>query len=66
MDETTEAWCTVPGHKEAGMVMAIEVTGSASSGGGGGGGVTHKFANVGKGALGLFQAGEVEAAGGGH
>ena len=25
--------------------------------------VTHKFANVGKGALGLFQAGEVEAAG---
>ena len=28
--------------------------------------VTHKFANVGKGALGLFQAGEVEAAGGGH
>ena len=29
--------------------------------------VTHKFANVAKGALGLFQAGEVEAAaGGGH
>jgi nitrite reductase (NO-forming) len=28
--------------------------------------VTHKFANVGKGALGLFQAGEVAAAGGGH
>jgi nitrite reductase (NO-forming) len=28
--------------------------------------VTHKFANVGKGALGLFQAGEVEATGGGH
>jgi nitrite reductase (NO-forming) len=29
--------------------------------------VTHKFANVGKGALGLFQAGEVETpAGGGH
>ena len=29
--------------------------------------VTHKFANVGKGALGLFQAGDVEAtAGGGH
>ena len=27
--------------------------------------VTHKFANVGKGALGLFQAGEVAAAGGG-
>lgn len=28
--------------------------------------VTHKFANVGKGALGLFQAGQVAAAGGGH
>ena len=28
--------------------------------------VTHKFANVGKGALGLFQAGEVAAASGGH
>jgi nitrite reductase (NO-forming) len=28
--------------------------------------VTHKFANVGKGALGLFQAGEVDATGGGH
>jgi nitrite reductase (NO-forming) len=28
--------------------------------------VTHKFANVGKGALGLFQAGEVKASGGGH
>ncbi|MGE3619492.1 MAG: multicopper oxidase domain-containing protein [Acidimicrobiia bacterium] len=28
--------------------------------------VTHKFANVGKGALGLFQAGEVTATGGGH
>ena len=28
--------------------------------------VTHKFANVGKGALGLFQAGDVAATGGGH
>jgi nitrite reductase (NO-forming) len=28
--------------------------------------VTHKFSNVGKGALGLFQAGDVEATGGGH
>ena len=28
--------------------------------------VTHKFANVGKGALGLFQAGDVETAGAGH
>ena len=24
----TEAWCTVPGHKEAGMVLDIEVTGA--------------------------------------
>jgi nitrite reductase (NO-forming) len=32
---TTEAWCTVPGHKEAGMVMDIKVTGAAASGGGG-------------------------------
>jgi nitrite reductase (NO-forming) len=28
--------------------------------------VTHKFSNVGKGALGLFQAGEVDTSGGGH
>jgi nitrite reductase (NO-forming) len=28
--------------------------------------VTHKFANVAKGALGLFQAGEVKATGAGH
>ena len=28
--------------------------------------VTHKFANVAKGALGLFQAGDVKATGGGH
>ena len=28
--------------------------------------VTHKFANVGKGALGIFQAGDVEASGAGH
>jgi nitrite reductase (NO-forming) len=28
--------------------------------------VTHKFSNVGKGALGLFQAGEVDGTGGGH
>lgn len=30
MSETTEAWCTVPGHKEAGMVLAIEVTGGTA------------------------------------
>ena len=28
--------------------------------------VTHKFANVGKGALGVFQVGDVEAPAGGH
>ena len=28
-DSATEAWCTVAGHKESGMVMAIQITGSA-------------------------------------
>lgn len=32
MAETTEAWCTVPGHREAGMVLAIEVTGETAGG----------------------------------
>ncbi|HEX4905283.1 MAG TPA: multicopper oxidase domain-containing protein [Acidimicrobiales bacterium] len=27
--ETSQAWCTVPGHKEAGMVLDINVSGSA-------------------------------------
>jgi len=27
IDATTQAWCTVPGHKEAGMVLDIVVTG---------------------------------------
>jgi nitrite reductase (NO-forming) len=27
--ESAEAWCTVPGHKEGGMVLEINVTGSA-------------------------------------
>ena len=31
VSETTQAWCTVPGHKEAGMVLDINVTGSAES-----------------------------------
>lgn len=31
-DQSTEAWCTVPGHKEAGMVMDIIVTGASSGG----------------------------------
>src|SRR5690606_10215128 len=30
-DASTEAWCTVPGHKEAGMVMAIEVSGAPAA-----------------------------------
>jgi nitrite reductase (NO-forming) len=29
---STEAWCTVPGHKEAGMLMKINVTGGGSGG----------------------------------
>ena len=33
MTETTQAWCTVPGHKEAGMVLDIAVTGTAPSAG---------------------------------
>ncbi len=28
--ESTQAWCTVPGHKEGGMVLAVKVTGSAA------------------------------------
>jgi nitrite reductase (NO-forming) len=30
IDAASEAWCTVPGHKEAGMVMKINVTGGSS------------------------------------
>ena len=37
VSETTQAWCTVPGHKEAGMVLDINVTGSADPGSAGGG-----------------------------
>jgi nitrite reductase (NO-forming) len=33
IDAAAQAWCTVPGHKEAGMVMDIEVTGAVASGG---------------------------------
>ncbi len=29
--ESTEAWCTVPGHKQAGMIMKINVTGAADA-----------------------------------
>lgn len=31
-DAAAQAWCTVPGHKEAGMLMDIEVTGAAAGG----------------------------------
>ncbi|MFP5321008.1 MAG: multicopper oxidase domain-containing protein [Acidimicrobiia bacterium] len=31
MTATTEAWCTVPGHREAGMILEIVVEGSASA-----------------------------------
>jgi nitrite reductase (NO-forming) len=50
VDETTQAWCTVPGHKEAGMVLDINVTGGSDGGhaaggtGGGRGGVEIDFA----------------------
>jgi nitrite reductase (NO-forming) len=33
-DASTQAWCTVPGHKQAGMVMDINVAGAASAAGG--------------------------------
>lgn len=31
MEQTTEAWCTVPGHREAGMVLDIVVTGAPAA-----------------------------------
>ena len=37
MDATAQAWCTVPGHKEAGMVLDINVTGTTAEGSGHGG-----------------------------
>ena len=37
-DADTEAWCTVPGHKEAGMKLAIHVLGAAPSAGASNGG----------------------------
>jgi nitrite reductase (NO-forming) len=37
MDESGQAWCTVPGHKEAGMLLDITVTGAPAGGGGAGG-----------------------------
>ncbi len=32
MTTSSEAWCTVPGHRESGMVLTINVEGSASGG----------------------------------
>ena len=46
MESSAEAWCTVPGHKEAGMMLAIEVTGDASSAGGGVSGGQAKGATI--------------------
>lgn len=34
-DASTEVWCTVPGHKEAGMKMSVTVLGGAAPDGGG-------------------------------
>ncbi|MFN8506335.1 MAG: multicopper oxidase domain-containing protein [Dehalococcoidia bacterium] len=34
-DASTQAWCTVPGHKQAGMILNIEVAGAAASSGSG-------------------------------
>ena len=31
-EETSEAWCTIPGHKDAGMVMSIDVAGTGGGG----------------------------------
>jgi uncharacterized cupredoxin-like copper-binding protein len=30
IDAEAQAWCTVPGHKEAGMVLTIAVTGATA------------------------------------
>lgn len=45
--DSTEAWCTVPGHKAAGMVLDIVVTGTT----GGGSGASAGAASGGKGAV---------------
>lgn len=34
IEKTSQAWCTVPGHKEAGMILDINVAGSAAPSGG--------------------------------
>ena len=50
IDATSQAWCTVPGHKEAGMVLDINVAGTAApaqdaeSGGGADDGAVIDFA----------------------
>jgi nitrite reductase (NO-forming) len=40
IDETTQAWCTVPGHKAAGMVFDINVEGAAAAAAPAGGGTS--------------------------
>jgi nitrite reductase (NO-forming) len=39
-EEDTAAWCTVPGHKEAGMALMIHVVGGDTGGSSGSGGAT--------------------------
>ncbi len=34
ISQSTQAWCTVPGHKDAGMLLAVNVQGTAARGGG--------------------------------
>ncbi len=46
MDATTQAWCTVPGHKEAGMVLDINVSGAPDAGADGGGEATAESAAI--------------------
>jgi nitrite reductase (NO-forming) len=44
--ESTQAWCTVAGHREAGMELDIVVAGSAAGGSGGGGAIQGEFASI--------------------
>jgi nitrite reductase (NO-forming) len=46
MDATAQAWCTVPGHKEAGMVLDINVTGAPDGSAEDGGAATGEAAAI--------------------